>query len=37
MGMMVVGNMNHMDDGGMVGVDMECYVYYGVYWMVGII
>ena len=33
-GIMVVSNMNDMDDGGMLGVDMECYAYYGVHLMV---
>ena len=27
----VVGNMNDMDDGGMLGVDMQCFAYYGVH------
>ena len=26
--------MNNTDDGGMLGVDMECSTYYGVNWMV---
>ena len=35
LGMVVVGNMNDADDGGILGVDMKCYAYYGVYRMVG--
>ena len=33
--MMVVGNMSDMDHGGILGMDIECYTYYGVNLMVG--
>ena len=32
---MVVGNMNDIDDGGMLGVGTECYALQGVHSMVG--
>jgi len=31
----VVGSMNDMKNGGMLGVDMECYAYYGVLLVLG--
>ena len=33
--MVVVGNMNDADDGGMLGVGTEYYVLQVVHWMVG--
>ena len=35
LGILVVDNTNDRDDGGMLGVDIECYAYYRVHWLVG--
>jgi len=37
LGVVVVGNMNGTDGGGMLGVGTECYVLQGVHWMMGVI
>ena len=34
---LVFGNMNDIDNRGMVGLDTECYAVQGIHWMVGVI
>ena len=37
LGVVVIGDMNGMKNGGVLGMDMLCYAYYGVHLVAGVI